>query len=52
VVKGILGQRYYESDYWPDLVPIYWLDKRPWQYWLRSELSIGRCTAVRIYWLF
>ena len=25
VVKGILGQRYYESDYWPDLVPIYWL---------------------------
>ena len=23
VVKGIRGQRYYESDYWPGLVPIY-----------------------------
>ena len=53
VVKGILGQRYYESDYWPDLVPIYWLYKRPRQILVETQkryfrtASIGlSCTAV------
>ena len=52
VVKGILGQRYYESDYWPDLVPIYWLYKRPQQILVEtnkvfSELHLlASCTAV------
>ena len=48
VVKGILGQRYYESPagYWPDLVPIYWLYKRPMRkdhgrYWLKRKKGVS-----------
>ena len=58
VFKGIPGQRYYESDYWPDLVPIYWLYKRPRQILVErkkgiSELHLfGRAALLwRIYWL-
>ena len=60
VVKGILGQRYYESDYWPDLVPIYWLYKRRkdhGRYWLKRKKVFPNCIywpaalLWRIYWL-
>ena len=37
VVQDVLGQRYCESDYWPDLVPIYWLYKRPQQILIETQ---------------
>jgi hypothetical protein len=47
VVKGILGQRYYESDYWPDLVPIYWLYKRPQQILVETKKVFSE---LHLYW--
>jgi hypothetical protein len=46
VVKGILGQRYYESDYWPDLVPIYWLYKRPRQILVETQKRYFRTASI------
>ena len=46
MVKGILEQRYYESDYWPDLVPIYWLYKSHGRYWLIRQKVYFRIASI------
>jgi hypothetical protein len=44
VVKGIIGQRYYESDFWPDLARLIFRNQNP-AYTIKKRkgklLSIG-----------